>query len=164
MNILGNYTNLVNGTGYTIASSASSGVPVISFTNSYTSTCNMTYNETTLLLSEAYRRIYPVIRDSSDIVLATTSTQLTGYTSTSWNIENNGGSLNFYYNGTLEMSLSSAGVLATTSTIGALSKLSNVSLTSLASGNALYYNGSNWVNSANTSSLVGMSDTQTLTS
>ena len=41
--------------------------------------------------------------------------------------------------------------------------MSNVSLTSLASGNALYYNGTNWVNSANTSSLVGISDTQTLT-
>ena len=80
---------------------------------------------------------------------------MTGYSSTSFNIENNSGSLNFYYNGTLEMSLSSAGVLATTGTIGALSKISNVSLTSPASGNALYYNGTNWVNSSNTSSLVG---------
>jgi len=37
-------------------------------------------NETTLLLCEVYRRVYPVVRTSSDLVLATAATELTEFT------------------------------------------------------------------------------------
>ena len=62
----GVYNNLVNSTDYTVTT-ATSGVPVITYTDSTTS--NLVYNENTLLLSEAYRRLYPVIHDTSNIFL-----------------------------------------------------------------------------------------------
>ena len=45
------------------------------------------------MLEETYRRIYPVIRDTNNIILG------------GWNIQNSSGTLNFNYNWTTELSL-----------------------------------------------------------
>ena len=63
----GGYSNLVAGTDYTITTSSTNGAPIITYTDSAQS--NLTYNENTLLLREAYNRIYPVIRSSNLISL-----------------------------------------------------------------------------------------------
>jgi hypothetical protein len=104
----GGYLGLVNGTDFTVTTNSSSGVPVITYTDSATN--NLIWNLDTLLVSEAYRRLYPVIRNSSDLVLASTSTALTGYGAV-WNIENYNNTLNHNYNGTTEFSISSTGVV-----------------------------------------------------
>ena len=44
----GGYTGLINGTDFTVATDATTGKPKITYTDS--STVNLTYNETTLLL------------------------------------------------------------------------------------------------------------------
>ena len=54
------------------------------------------------MLEESYRRIYPVIRDTNNIILGG---------STGWNIQNSSGTLNLNYNSTNELSLSSGGNL-----------------------------------------------------
>jgi hypothetical protein len=108
----GSTSGLVNGTDFTVSTDAATGKPAIKYTDAATNT--LTYNETTLSISELYRRIYPVIYNSSDIVLSTTATKLTGYAATSWNIENYSGTLNYNYNGTTEMAVSSAGTLSLT--------------------------------------------------
>jgi len=94
-------------TDFTVTT-ASTGAPIITYTDSTTQ--NLTYNLDRLLISEAYRRFFPVIRNSSDLVLASTSTALTGY-GTVWNIENYNNTLNHNYNGTTEFSISSTGVV-----------------------------------------------------
>jgi hypothetical protein len=71
----GGYIPLVVNTNFTISSNASTGVPVVTYTDS--STNNVMYNETTLLLYEAYRRIYPVIRSKNQIVLTDGTTPIT---------------------------------------------------------------------------------------
>ena len=57
---------LVQNTDFTVSSSSSTGAPVITYTDS-TILTTMTYNENLLLLSESYRRIYPVVRDKNTI-------------------------------------------------------------------------------------------------
>jgi len=88
-------------------STSSNGAPIITYTDSTTQ--NLTYNLDTLLVSEAYRRIYPVVRDASDLVLSSASLAITGYTG--WNVQNLSTILNFNYSGTTEMSLTSTGTL-----------------------------------------------------
>ena len=59
---------LVQNTDFTVSSSSSTGAPVITYTDS-TILTSMTYNENLLLLSESYRRLYPVVRDKNTIKL-----------------------------------------------------------------------------------------------
>ena len=110
----GNTTGLVNGTDYTVSSNVTNGVPAIKYTDVTTNT--LYYNETTLLLSEAYRRLYPVIRDSSDIILSSTSTALSGYGNV-WNIENYNNVLQFNYGGTNVYSISNTGATTQSSSM-----------------------------------------------
>ena len=51
------------------------------------------------MLEESYRRIYPDIRDTNNIILGG---------STGWNIQNSSGTLNFNYNSTNELSFFSS--------------------------------------------------------
>ena len=73
-------TPIVCGTNYTISSKSSTGYPQITYTDS--TTVNLTYDDIKVLLSEAYRRIYPVICDTKTIKL-TDGTHNTTLTSTS---------------------------------------------------------------------------------
>ena len=52
-------------------------------------TQNLTYNENILLLSEAYRRLYPVVHDINNIYLGN---------STGWNISSTSNSTNLCFN------------------------------------------------------------------
>ena len=83
----GGYTPILNGTDYTISSSATNGAPIITYTDS--STQNLTYNENMILLSESYRRLYPVIHDTSNLFLSGSS---------GWNISSNSNSTNLCFN------------------------------------------------------------------
>ena len=74
------------------------------------------------MLEESYRRIYPVIRDTNNIILGG---------STGWNIQNSSGTLNFNDNSTNELSLSSGGNLSLNNTLPSISKHSDVSISSL---------------------------------
>ena len=67
MKTAGGYTNLVLNTDFTLATDATTGNPALTYTDSAAS--NLTYNLNTLLVEEAYRRIYPVIRSSGAIAL-----------------------------------------------------------------------------------------------
>ena len=73
------------------------------------------------MLEENYRRLYPVIRDTNNIMLGG---------STGWNIQNSSGTLNFIYNSTTEASLSSSGIIACNG-LPSLHLLSKVSISSL---------------------------------
>ena len=55
------------------------------------------------MLEECYRTLYTVVRDTNDIMLGG---------NTGWNIQNSSGTLNFNYNSTNELSLSSGGNLS----------------------------------------------------
>ena len=57
----------VVGTDYSISSNATTGAPVI--TKLTTCTSNYSINTNNLLVEEAYRRLYPVIRDTNTIIL-----------------------------------------------------------------------------------------------
>ena len=57
------YTGLIKDTDFSINTSSSNGAQ--STTSTPPTTVNCMYNENRLLLSEAYRRIYPVIRDKN---------------------------------------------------------------------------------------------------
>ena len=87
------------------------------------------------MLEENYRRLYPVIRDTNNIMLGG---------STGWNIQNASGTLIFLYKSTTEASLSSGGILACNG-LPLLNLLSNVSISSLTTNQILQYNGTNWV-------------------
>ena len=65
--VAGGYSGFINGTDSTIATDSTSGAPSITYTDSTTS--NLLYNENNLSLSEAYRRLYPVVRDKNTIKL-----------------------------------------------------------------------------------------------
>ena len=90
------------------------------------------------MLEESYRRIFPVVRDTNNIMLGG---------STGWNIQNSSGTLNFNYNSTNELSLSSSGNLTLNGTLPSIGKHSDVSITSLANNQILQYNSSSlkWV-------------------
>ena len=62
-----NYSSLLNGTNYSVSTDSTAGHPTITYLN--TQSVNLTYNENNLLVSEAYRRLYPVIRDTNTIKL-----------------------------------------------------------------------------------------------
>ena len=99
------------------------------------------------MLEESYRRIFPVVRDTNNIMLGG---------STGWNIQNSSGTLKFIYNSTTEATLSSAGIL-TCNGLPSINTLSNVSISSLSTNQILQYNGTNWVNatiSSGTSTLA----------
>ena len=83
----GGITTLTNNTDFTITSSTSNGAPSITYTDSTTN--NLTYNLGTLLVSESYRRIYPVIHDTSNLFLSG---------GTGWNISSNSNSTNLCFN------------------------------------------------------------------
>ena len=84
----GGITTLTNNTDFTITSSTSNGAPIITYTDSTTN--NLSYNLDTLLVSESYRRIYPVIHDTSNIFF--------GGSNTNWNISSNSNSTNLCFN------------------------------------------------------------------
>jgi hypothetical protein len=98
----GGYANLINGTDFTIASSVTNGSPVINYTpqGADPTTATLAYNENTLLLSEAYRRLYPVIYDTNNLRLGGQA---------GWNLQNNGGSLLFNYNGSTKTTIDTVG-------------------------------------------------------
>ena len=103
------------------------------------------------MLEESYRRIFPVVRDTNNIILGG---------STGWNIQNSSGTLKFIYNSTTEAYLSSAGIL-TCNGLPSINTLSNVSISSLSTNQILQYNGTNWVNatiSSGTSTLAADTD------
>ena len=70
------------------------------------------------MLEESYRRIYPVIRDTNNMMIG------------GWNIQNSSGTLNFNYNSTNELSLSSAGNLSLNGTLPSIGKHNDVSMSS----------------------------------
>ena len=90
----GGVSGLVAGTDFTLTTNATTGFPDITYLN--LTTQNISYNFNNLLLYEAYRRLFPVIRTSSAIKIGT------------WNVIDSSGTLNFN-NGTLEFSISSVG-------------------------------------------------------
>ena len=61
----GGFTTLLNGTDYNITTNTANGSPVVTYIDSTTQ--NLTYNENIILLSEAYRRLYPVIHDINNL-------------------------------------------------------------------------------------------------
>ena len=77
----------VNGTDYTISTSITDGSPVIT----YVDTCpqGILYNLDRLLVSEAYRRFFPVIYDVNHLYLSG---------NTGWNISSNSNSTNLCFN------------------------------------------------------------------
>ena len=62
----GGYSNLVLNTDWNISTDSSTGYPVITYLDS---TNNLTYNLNNLMSEESYRRIYPVIRDTNNIII-----------------------------------------------------------------------------------------------
>ena len=82
--------SLVNGTDYTISTSITNGSPVITYID--VSPQGILYNLDRLLVSESYRRTYPVIYDANKLYLSG---------NTGWNISGNSNSSNlcFNYNG-----------------------------------------------------------------
>jgi hypothetical protein len=103
----GTLPGLILNTDYTVASDPSTGFPNITYTDATAITMTCMYER--LAVEELNRRIYPVVRDASDLVLASASSAITGYTG--WNVQNLSNALNFNYSGTNEMSLTSAGAL-----------------------------------------------------
>ena len=90
------------------------------------------------MLEENYRRIYPVVHDTNNIMLGG---------STGWNFQNSSGTLNLNYNSTNELSLSSGGNLTITGTLPSISKHSDETISSPANLQVLQYNSSSkWVN------------------
>ena len=77
------------------------------------------------MLEASCRRIYPVIRDTNNIMIG------------GWNIQNSSGTLNFNYNSTNELSLSSGGNLTLNGTLPPIGKHSNVSISSLTNNQVL---------------------------
>ena len=96
----------------------------------------LTYNLNHLMLEESSRRIYPVIRDTNNIIIG------------GWNIQNSSGTLDFNYNSTNELNLSSGGNLSLNGTLPSSSKHSDVSISSLTNNQILQWNSSSskWVN------------------
>jgi hypothetical protein len=72
--------NYTLGTDFTLATSSSNGAPVITYTNATTRT--LFYSLEHILIYEAYRRLYPVVRDKNQIVI-TDGTNTVTLTSTS---------------------------------------------------------------------------------
>ena len=79
--------SLVNGIDYTISTSSTNGSPVITCID--VSPQGILYNLDRLLVSEAYRRIYPVIYDTNNLYLSG---------NTGWNISSNSNSTNLCFN------------------------------------------------------------------
>ena len=73
------------------------------------------------MLEESYRRIYPVIRDTNNIMISCSS---------GWNIQNSSGTLHFNYNSTNELSVSSGGNLSLNGTLPSIGKHSDVPISS----------------------------------
>ena len=61
------YQPLLNNTNYTIATDSTAGLPKMTYTDSTTN--SLVVNEGQLLIYEAYRRFYPVIRDKNQLIL-----------------------------------------------------------------------------------------------
>ena len=91
------------------------------------------------MLEESYRRLFPVVRDTNNIILGGSS---------GWNIQNSSGTLNLNYNSTNELRLSSGGNLTLTGTLPSISKHSDVSISSQTNNQILQWNSchSKWVN------------------
>ena len=80
--------SLVNGTDdYTITTSSTNGSPAITYID--VNSQGILYNLNRLLVSEAYRRFYPVIYDASNLYLSGNN---------SWNISSNSNSTNLCFN------------------------------------------------------------------
>ena len=69
---------MVLNTDGNISTDSSTGYPAITYLDS---TNNLTYNLNNLMLEETYRRIYPVIRDTNNIMIRGSS---------GWNIQTQG--------------------------------------------------------------------------
>ena len=78
--------NGVEGIDFSVSANAANGAPVITYLDSLPATIK--YNENTLLLSEAYRRLYPVVRDTNTLNLG----------SGAWTIANSNGMLQYNSN------------------------------------------------------------------
>ena len=91
------------------------------------------------MFEESYRRIYPVIWDTNNIMIGGSS---------GWNIQNSSGALNLNYNSVNELSLSSGGNLTLTGASPSISKHIDVSISSLTNNQILQWNSSSskWVN------------------
>jgi len=131
----GGYSNLVLNSDWSVATDSSTGFPAITYLDSGSN--NLTYNLNNLMLEEMYRRIYPTVHDTNNLFLGSTS---------GWNISNSSGTLNFNYNSTNEMSLSSGGNLTINGTLPTINKLSNVSISSPTTNQVLQFNGTNRIN------------------
>ena len=79
--------SLVNGADYTISTSNTNGSPVITYID--ISAQGILYNLDRLLVSEAYRRFFPVIYDINNLYLAG---------NTGWNISSKSNSTNLCFN------------------------------------------------------------------
>ena len=73
----GGYSNMVLGTDWSISTDASTGYPAMTHLDPGSN--NLTYNLNNVMLEESYRRLYPVIRDTNNIILGGP---------TGWNIHN----------------------------------------------------------------------------
>ena len=127
----GGFTGLVSTTDFSISTDATTGYPDITYTNAISQ--NITYNFNNMLLYESYRRIYPVIRSTSNIKVGT------------WNILDTAGTLKF---NTTMMTLSAtgdlsiAGNLSITGNLPSISRLNDILFTTLANDNLLIYTAS----------------------
>ena len=79
--------SLVNGIDYTTSTPSTNGSPIITYTDVIPQ--GILYNLDRLLVSEAYRRIYPVIYDPCNLYLLG---------NTGWNISSNSNSTNLCFN------------------------------------------------------------------
>ena len=77
----------VNGTDYTISTSITDGLPVITYIDTIPQ--GILYNLDRLLVCEAYRRFFPVIYDANNLYLSG---------NTGWNISSNSNSTNLCFN------------------------------------------------------------------
>ena len=101
----GGYSNLVAGTDYTVTSDITTGKPTTTYTGATTANLN------TFSVYECYHRLHSVVRDASNIILASSTSALSGYASTSWNLTNDNGSFRFYYAAASVFNLTSAGTV-----------------------------------------------------
>jgi hypothetical protein len=148
--VSGGYSSYLAGTDYSITTDLSTGSPKITYTDFQTT--NFSYVYERLVNNEMYRRIYPVIHDVNNIYLGNTG---------GWNIQNSSGTLQFNYNSTNEMSLSSGGNLTLTGTLPSITKHGDVTITSVSNNQVLTYSSgtSKWINaSIPNMSFVSLSD------
>lgn len=144
---IGGFIGLVAGTDFSVSSNSTTGFPDITYLNTLSQ--NITYNFDNLLLYEAYRRLYPVVRSSSSIKIGT------------WLISDISGTLNMN-NGSLEFSLSPSGNVFTNGTM-TINNNTSIGGDLIVSGNLSWNNGASTIQSI-LNTMVGLSQNFTLLS